>query len=202
MGLITIVGGRESNSYCTLKEGAVFIALLGVDLTAWENLEQAQQEFCFVLAAQAMHYFPWTGRRAYCGQALDFPRTSQDNVTVYPEEIKQAQAQIAFNVIFRALQALANQPSEGATTDLSKVRQVSLGGLLSVSFDNMAAKGGTIMDMLTRSLQFPIYMAVTRWVSQFRGGVVGDAEEETCSTTTTSTSTTTSSTTSTTTTTT
>lgn len=188
MALKTVVGGRDTDSFCTLEESLAFISLLGIDTTEWENQEDENKEYCLQLAAQAMEYFPWRGKRVFCGQALVFPRDCQDNVYIYPTEIKQAQAQIAFNVIFRALQALATQPTEDGPQSDSRVTRVSLGGMLEVAFSSDPAKTGTFLDRLTRSLQFPIYLAVVKWTSQVRGGIVTDAVDDApCLTTTTTT---------------
>jgi hypothetical protein len=198
MALELAVGGRQTESFCSAEEADAYIALLGMDTTSWDALETAAKEFRLKLAAQVMDYLPWRGLRPYCGQALCFPRTCQDDVTRYPDEVKQAQAQLAFNLIHRALQALAEQSPDDGLVSASRVTQVSLGGLLSVSFSGDPAKAGTLLDRITNSIQFPVYLALTRYTSQIRGGTVKDVDIVTCSTTTTSTSTTSTTTTSTT----
>lgn len=184
MALKTAVGGRESNSFCTVAEADAALVLLGQEEGAtapadWSALSQGQKEFRLQLAAAAMSFFPWRGTRVYCGQALPFPRDCQDDVTVVPDEIKVAQAQIAYNVIHQALKSEPamdgdENPLEGS--DL-RVTQVSLGGLLTVAFSGEPAKAGTILDRLVKSLQFPIYLALQKFTSQVRGGIIGNAPE-------------------------
>lgn len=202
MALRTAVGGRESNSFVTLKEGLAILATLpdSPDDSGFSDAETAQQELCLSLAAQAMDYLPWRGLRVFCGQALPFPRTCQDVRTVIPDEIKVCQVFIAHSVVWRALQARPEIADGGVST--SRVTSVSLGGMLSVSFSGDAAKAGTIMDRLTQSAQFPAYLMVNRYLSQVRGRMTPrDGEEYQCITTTTTTSTTTTTTSTTTTTT-
>jgi hypothetical protein len=191
MAIKTAVGGRESNSFCNASEADDYIALLGIDTTAWDDQDDDQKDYCLQLAAQALDLLPWRGQRVYCGQALCFPRSFQDDMGMVPDEVKQAQAQIAFNVIFRALQSIATQPTEDGPQSDSRVQRVSLGGMLDVWFSSDPAKTGTLLDRLTRSLQFPIYLAIQRFTSQVRGGTVTDGlAEAVCLTTTTTESTT------------
>ena len=182
MALRVAVGGRESNSFCTVEEADAAITLLqsseGADAPAdWIALSQGQKEFRLQLATAALSYFLWRGKRVYCGQALPFPRDCQEDVTVIPDEVKTAQAQIAYTVIHQALKSEpvmtgTENPLEGSNL---RVTQVSLGGLLSVTFSGDPAKAGTILTRLVQSLEFPIYLALAKFTTQVRGGIVGDA---------------------------
>jgi len=207
MALRTAVGGRESNSFVTLEEADEIIVLLPDDPgtepaegegeepdvpgTGWLGLTEAQKEFRLILAASAMDFLMWRGRRPFCGQALCFPRTCQDDIDIVPDEIKQLQVFLAYSVIDRALSARPDIEDGEVGTD--RVTSVSLGGMLSVSFGGDATKTGTLLDRLVKSPQFPGYLLVSKFMCQVRGRVAG--EEFECSTTTTTTSTSTSTTT-------
>lgn len=215
MALRTAVGGRESNSFVTVEESDAIVILFpddpgaepveaetgppvveAVPGTGWLGKTEDQKEFRLVLAAHAMDLLMWKGRRVYCGQALCFPRTCQDNVGMNPEEIKQLQVFIAYSVIDRALAARPEIADGEVGSD--RVTSVSLGGMLAVSFGGDVTKTGTLLDRLVKSPQFPGYLMVMRYVTQVRGRVV-TGDEFVCSTTTTSTTTTSTTTTSTTT---
>ena len=57
----------------------------------------------------------------------------------------------------------------------SRVTQVSLGGgLLMVSFSGDNEVSGTILDRITRSVNYRSYLAIKKYLSQFRGGHIGD----------------------------
>jgi len=189
MALMTKVGGAESNSFITLAEMTTLLASLPDETDSWEDLEEEAQEYRLKLGAQAIGFLPLAGSRAYCSQALSFPRTSQGNVKVIPDEVKEAQAFLTYSVIHRGL---AGRPSSVVEAESgARVSQVSLGGLLSVSFAGTAISAGNILDKLIRSSQFPLFLGMKKFLSQIRGGSVSNADEEVCSTTTTSTTTTT-----------
>jgi len=194
--LITKIGGAESNSFVTVSEADSIVASLPDDSSGWEDLSTSGKEYRLVLAARLMSYLPWSGRKAFCNQALCFPRNIQSNVKEIPQEVKEAQVFIAYSLIHRALAARPTSVTEEETG--MNVKSVSLGGLLSVSFSGDPILNGTTLEKLVRSTQFPAYLGVSRYTTQVRGGTVIPAEDETCSTTTTTTSTTSTTTTSTT----
>jgi len=204
MALYTAVGGRESNSFVTLEEADTLVASLPDDPgtepvsgeggepdtpgTGWLGLTEDQKEFCLITAAQAMDYLPWRGLRVYCGQALCFPRTCQDNRGMVPDEFKLCQVFIAHSVIMRAM--LARPEIADGEISTSRVTSVSLGGMLSVAFSGDAAQAGTILDRLVKSPQFPAYLLMNRYLTQVRIRVPSPLGTlVTCSTTTTTSST-------------
>jgi len=201
MSLNTNIGGRESDSFITVSQADAYLTSGIDDVTAWNALSDAAKEVRLRLAANLLGMLRCRGRKIYCGQALAFPRSCQDVAHSIPEEVKEAQAWIAYSVVHRAL---ANRPVD-VTEDVSgsDVSQVMLGGLLMVSFRGTALSGGSFLEQIVRSANFPIYLKLKRWITQVRGGSVlntDDTEYPTCSTTTTTTSTTSTSTTTTTTT--
>lgn len=208
MALRTAIGGRDTQSFITVSQANSIIGGFfdDADITSWNLLDSGQKEYCLMLAAQLMDYFPWAGRTVYCGQALCFPRRIRDNLICLPCAVQNAQAYLALHVVRRGM---ANRPTSQTEEETgSRVSQVSLGGLLSVSFSGDPIKAGNVMDKITRSMHFPVYLMVKQYLSQIRGGTIleeDDDEFPTCSTTssttTTSTTTTTTSTSTTTTTT-
>ena len=181
MALLTPVGGRESNSFCTLAEAEASLLLYvsedGTTLPAdWDALKEPQKEYRLLLAVAALAYFPWRGKRVYCGQALPFPRDFQEDHTIVPQDIKDAQALIVYHAIHQAMKGRPDEegtenPLEGA--DL-RVTQVSLGGMLAVALSGDPAKAGTIIEWLVKTALFPIYLQLAKYTSQVRGGVIED----------------------------
>lgn len=189
MILKCVVGGRDTNSFVTATEADTIIVDQPDDVTEWFDLSDDQKAYRLVLAAQLMGYLPWAGLQIYCGQALCFPRRVRGVVVGYPDAIKQAQVQMAYSVVHRGL---ANRPDIDEATASNWATSVNIGGLLSLSFGGKPPAGGSILDQITRSAQFPIYLLVKQYLSQVRGGSIAetdDADYPSCSTTTTTSST-------------
>lgn len=183
--LITKVGGKESNSFVTLDEALAILETLPDPVDEWDNLETHEQELRLMLACEVMGMLPLRGWRCYDGQALCFPRTSQLAGTrgTIPTAVKTAQAEIAYNVIHRALNT---RPSlEEGPINPARVTQVSLGGLLSVSFSGDPATAGNFLDSIVKSATFTVYARMRPWLSQVRGRLVGYRTSISLSTTTT-----------------
>lgn len=199
MSLKCSVGGRDSESFVTVAGADAFIGEEQTyDATEWDGLSTAQKETRLKLAAQLMGYLPLKGRTVYCGQALCFPRSSQSNVTVIPSKVKEAQSYIAVSVVHRALAARSS--AVDGLDENSRVTQVSLAGLLSVSLGKEGASAGNVLDRIGRSAQFRVYLLLKSYLSQIRGGSVKETDDDDypeCSTTTTTSTTSSSTTTST-----
>jgi hypothetical protein len=189
MALRVHVGGRESDSLVSLADADVCIkATYPEDSDSWLDLASESREHMLRLGAQLLGMLPLRGRTIYCGQALCFPRSSQHNPKIIPDEAKQAQCELSYSVIYRAIVS-APTMEEGEISG-SRVSSVSLGGLLAVSFAGSAVTSGTLLDKIVRSVQFPTYLGLKKYLSQMRGGSVSattDAGYPTCSTTTTTT---------------
>lgn len=189
MSLKIIKGGRDSESFITVAEADALLADLPDDPAEWEALSEADKEYRLILSAQVLGLLPWRGRQTYCGQALCWPRSVYQHGI--PAEVKEAQAQVAYTVIHRGLAQLPDSASEDPS--MSDLKSVSLGGILSVTFaTDGGLSGGTMLDRLVGSIQFPVYMRLKRWLSQMRWGTIletTDDEYPTCSTTTTTSST-------------
>lgn len=193
MALKTGVGGRYSDSFVTLTEADTILAGLPDDVSAWTSLTDTEKEYRLKLAAQIIGYLPLRGKMIYRGQALCFPRSGGIwPPKEIPPEVKEVQAMIAYSVVHRAL---VNRPTATEETG-SKVSSVSLGGLLSVSFaigKSATVGNGNLMDMLSASINFPIYVRMKRWLGQLRGTQGTTTVTYSLSTTTTETTTSTSS---------
>lgn len=191
MGLKCVVGGRDSVSFVSVAEADVIIKQLPDDETEWNALNVSEKELRLVLAARMLSTLPFRGLRTYRGQALCFPRLCYNAI---PQEIKEAQVFVAYSVVHRELglrPAVSDDPG-------GDIKSINLGGLLSVTFASM----GNSFDLTGRSLGFPVVAKLARWLTQIRGGVfLNEDEEPTLSTTTTTISTTSTTSTSTTTTT-
>jgi hypothetical protein len=193
MALLTAVGGRESNSYIQAAEAdailTAFSEASGIPITDWTSLSQQQKEYRLLMAVAIMAYFPWRGRRIYCGQALQFPRdleetrivtnpsfdmelTGQTRISFFvPDIVKEAQAQIAYNVVHKALVARPTLEAENLPAN-ARVTQVALSGILTVQVSGDPAKKGSILDLVCQSLQWPTYFALMKFTSQIRGGTI------------------------------
>ena len=176
MSLITKIGGRESNSFVTVEEADAIISADGWydDPTAWDELEPKAKEYRLMLAARMMALLPWKGSKVYCGQALSFPRSVQQNYVI-PQEVKDVQCFIAYSVAHRGIEsrpATADEADTGA-----RVSSVSLGGLLAVSFAGNPVTTGSGLDKAIRSSQFPAYWTLANYLTQFRGGSVQNVDE-------------------------
>lgn len=176
MALNTRVGDPSSDSFVTVTEADVILQAGPDDDSEWAGLTVAEKELRLRLAASAMSSLAFSGRRCYARQALCFPRGKWGCRTI-PTEIKEAQAFIAYSVVHRGLLGRPVITAKGAVTG---VKSVALGGMLAVTFGNQAST--SVLDEMTASTQFPILMRLQRFLTQIRGGSVG--EEPTWSTTT------------------
>lgn len=197
MSLRTSAGGRDTESFVSVAEADTFIAALPDDPTKWTALSTEEKEYRLILAAQIVGMLPNRGRKIYCGQALAYPRSGQggDGTTI-PEIIKEVQAQLAYSVVHRGLAKLPDVEDDASGP---AIKSVSLGGLLSVTFASGPLSRGSLLDQMISSIQFPVYLRLKRYLSQFRWGSIkqtSDTDYPTCSTTTTTTTTTSSSSTS------
>jgi len=128
MTLLTKIGGRESNSLVTLSEAETYLTALftETELTSWDALDDDQKEYRLKLAVNVMTYFPLTGDRVYCGQILCFPRTSQGDPRIIPDEAKETQCFIAVSVVHRGL---TNRSTPDEEESGERVSRVSVAGL-------------------------------------------------------------------------
>lgn len=196
MSLNVKVGGVETDSFITVAEADAYLADLPDDDTAWNTLTVTEKELRLEMAAQLMGNLKWRGQRVYKNQGLCFPRSIQGyHATIHrhyiPEDIKKAQAFVAYSIIHRALE---NRPSSVTDEELEgRINQVSLGGLLTVSVAGSGTTSGSYLDKLVKDAQFPLYLIVKKWVIQVRGRMVRDPEDIYTSTTSTTSSSTSSS---------
>lgn len=192
MSLRTSLGGRDSNSFITVTEANNFIKNNLPDAaTEWLALSTYQREYRLILAAMLMSYLPWAGVTTYCGQALCFPRRIRGNHLGCPCEVQETQAYIAYSVIHRGI---ANRPTVEEETPGEKVKSVSMGGLLSITFGGEGPTTGNVLDKIIRSAHFLVYLRLKKYFSQVRGGSIKSKDDDDfpeCSTTTTTTTTTT-----------
>ena len=184
MTLVTKVGGKESNSFVTLAQAETIIALLPDDTTEWDGLSDDEKEYRLILGANLMSSLPLKGYRSFEGQYLCFPRSAQGNQLVVPDEVKETQVFLAYSVVHRGL---ANRSTDITEAEGDRVTQVSLGGLLSVSFAKSKTSGTTFLDQMIMSAQFPAYARMMKWLTSFRGRSVPDADDLDLLTTTTTT---------------
>jgi hypothetical protein len=188
MALSTHIGGSDSDSFITVAEAETYLQGLPDDMTGWEDLSTGAKELRLQLAAHLMGHLPFRGYTVFRNQRLCFPRTSQPYSRRFriPDEVKRAQAFIAYSIVHRKL---AERPEMGSESnpEWGRPSSISLGGLISVSFSGKGT-GGSMLDSITQGLPFPAYSLLKPYLSQFRGRSVPDEDEmRTLSTTTTTT---------------
>ena len=114
------IRGSAANSYCTAAEAQDYLKTTGYDIDVWEASSGPRKERCLRIAAQILDSCPYIGStadHAYYGsgyppvypdgfvpQHLKFPR-DEDTQPIYgseaiPTEVKEAQAEIAFLIVF------------------------------------------------------------------------------------------------------
>ena len=171
MALDTTVGSATADSMITVLEADEIIARsFPSDYEEWDNLDTEVKEQMLKNGVSFFSYLPLRGDVAYEGQSMPFPRTVQTDITVIPQEVKDAQAEISFNVVYRTYKS---QPSIdlGASTT-SQVKKLSLGGLLSIDFSNTSDASGGIMEQFTRGVNSLTWLKLVKYISQIRGGVI------------------------------
>lgn len=173
MALVTVAGGRDSNSFVSVEEADAIILTLPDAGTEWSALTTAQKELRLKLAADAMNYLPFRGRKIYVGQALSWPR-SGFGPKMLPQEVKDVQVFIAYSVIHRAL---ANRADVSESSSGPSLRSFSLGGMLSASIGDSLQKKG-LLDAITDSTQFPATLILSRYLTAFRGRSVPNTDDD------------------------
>lgn len=169
MSLFTTLGSKSANSYITVVEADSYLASSPYNLTAWSALTVAQKEYRLILAAKLMNTFSWAGYRVYENQALSFPLWFLDTDTVeIPEDIKTAQAYIAYAVIHRGLTEITN-PADGRSSE-PEIKRLSLFSSLVVeASENPVVKSdGSLFEALISSEHFPIYLLISDYLTQIQ----------------------------------
>lgn len=170
-------GSRLANSLITVAEADAHIADSPYPTAAWSALTAAKKEYRLILAAKFMKSrFSWSGWEIYEDQALPFPRwfpresdsqasvPSDVEVTI-PEDIKRAQAYIAFAVIHRGLLGVSD-PADGKVAE-PEIKSLSLFGRMRVeTTDTPAARTDqSIFEGLITSEYFQIGLLLADYVT-------------------------------------
>lgn len=173
MSLDVTVGGKEAESFVTVEEADQLICQLPDEGAEWNTaLSTSAKEMRLRMAAQAMSFLTWRGRKLDREQALCFPRTVADEI---PDCVKRAQVFFAYSVIHRALE---QRPETTLEDDEHKdIRQLTIKSL-SMTFSGVEAREetrvGSSLRTLLRDARFPGVLEVRRYLAQFRGWVIGD----------------------------
>jgi len=188
MTLITTVGSREATSFCDVDYADDLLATMPDDDADWLALETAEKELRLKWAAALMTYLPWRGTRQYRNQRLCWPRRGTiAEVDTVPDDIKDAQAMLAYMVVHRAL---SNRPDPESETDDPDLKSISISGLVSLTYADKRMPKGIPFLQIIRSVHFPIVLTLEPYLTRFRGGIVGMNPDNWTTTTTTSTTTT------------
>lgn len=178
MALDTMVGSPTANSLATMEEIKTYLSTnYGEDpaFSIWDDLTVATQEDLAKLAALFFEYLPLRGDKVfvlpdYPEQAMPFPRTIQTDTTIIPQEIKDSQAEILFNIILRSYNSRTS-PAEGSASN-AQVKKLGLGGLLSIEFSEKGDNSGSIMEQFTRSVTGLTWLRMRPYITQMRGAVI------------------------------
>jgi len=182
MALVTTMGSKTANSYCTVEEADEYIAAQWPDDTVWADLEDEERENLLLLACLAMQNLIWLGWPVYENQALALPvwdydeeDFDEDTVSI-PDNVKKAQALIAYDVIYRGLKNRTS-PDSGPATDA--IKGFALFGDISVNFGSAAETPlttGFNLAGLLRAGHPEIYLLLSPYVSEI--GMVRDWTEQ------------------------
>jgi len=189
MSLVTTIGSKLTTSFVTITEADDILDLMPDDDADWTALSDNEKELRLKWAATLMSYLPWRGTRQYRNQRLCWPRTGTiADADTIPDEIKDAQAMLAYQVIHRAL---SNRPDIDSETDDPDLKSISISGLVSLTYaDGRMPKGIPFLQII-RTIHFPIVLTLEPYLTRFRGGKVGMNPDTWTTTTTTSTTSTT-----------
>lgn len=100
-------GGSAANSYCTLAEANTYHDSRLAN-SAWTSASSANQTVALVMAARVLDaMYDWVSWRTTTTQALEWPRTgvlAKNELVnigdmVIPQELKNAQAELAFQLL-------------------------------------------------------------------------------------------------------
>lgn len=182
MALNTTIGSSAADSMATLEEANTYLeTFFGSDsgLTSWGNMTTDMQESILRMAATFFSYLPLRGDKVFkpsdeypdvVEQAMPFPRTIQPDTSIIPPEIKDAQIEIAFSIIYRTILSRASITTGVATS--SQVKKLGLGGLLSIEFSNTGENSGSIMEQFTRGINSLTWLRISKYLSQVRGVII------------------------------
>lgn len=164
--------------------------VLGLTVGEYESASlDAQKEYLLMLSALLIGRLPLKGKRVYTGQALDFPRTSQSDVTEIPDAVKEAQAIIASMVILPNMQNHSqwssdlNMPSSLRESSVSRVQVAGIMTVDMTSSSNLltqASLQSSPVNLLLRSADvycLPVYLRMRPYLSQFKGGVINSIDD-------------------------
>ena len=173
MALVITPGSPDADSMATVDEANIYISgnFPEEDVAIWDALELSKKEQLLRLGAEVMGYLPFRGYKMYIGQTMVFPRNLFPSI---PQIVKNAQIELTMNV---ALRAELVQPSiaTGAESS-SKISQVSLAGIISVSFDEEGDTSGSLLDQLVRNINLSTFAGLRKYLTSIRGGTIGNAQ--------------------------
>lgn len=182
MILVATTGASNANSLCDRSEARTYILASGLSITDWDDLSAEEQDNALILAGIALKNLIWDGFPCYMYQAMPFPRWRGDeeeftaDTAQNPETIKQAQALLAYDVIWRGLQGRTS-PATGPATDA--IKSLSLFGDISISFRDSAEiplRNGITLAGLMRAGYSQIYLLLSEWATEI--GFLSDWLEE------------------------
>lgn len=162
-------------------------SVIGVSAGTYTSSITEYKEWLLQLAAQLIGLLPIRGYRVYTNQSLDFPRSSQRDLTIVPDEVKEAQAILASLVV---LPNLVSQPDKASATVLplslqaAAVTEVSVAGIMNVKTgaSSTSSSGGyaltTMLEIMSNTFCLPVYLRMKKYLTQFKGGSLKPLTEE------------------------
>jgi hypothetical protein len=180
LALITTIGSSSANSLCTVAEADTYLDESGLyDMDAWDALEDTVKEQHLVWAMKIMNDLTWSGWPVYKNQTLFAPRWFDIKEWLYwkeygdavaiPEDLKTAQAYIAYDVVYRRQVGGLINPADGVVGE-QQVKSFKLFDSLDVTLATqytIQQVDGTLFAQLLRSQYWPIYTLLTPYMSLF-----------------------------------
>jgi hypothetical protein len=155
MTLIATAGSYQADSFVeSVEDAEERLDNYGIDTGHWATLGAPAKEFRLKIAAHLMGSgtFPLAGDQVYDRQALCFPRTCQNDVTLIPETVMDCQAILAVMVV--DLNMVEAEPTTSSTNEVlldnALIKSVEIMGVLKVGLQN------TLNSTTTNRLPAPI----------------------------------------------
>jgi hypothetical protein len=152
----------------------------GLIIDSYPDTVSSRKEYILEIAAQLIGLMPISGSRVYEKQGLDFPRDSQLDVTIIPDEVKEAQALLACLVVQPNLDlqpGFSNNLYIPSGAQNLAVTDVKVAGIMDVKATNSTAIDTTtitrsLLESLAGVFLLPVYTRMKPFLTQIRGGTL------------------------------
>jgi hypothetical protein len=185
MTLLATVGSYQADSFVEdIEDAEERLGNYGIDMGHWATLVDTAKEFRLKIAAQLMGsgVFPLAGDQVYERQALCFPRTCQNDVTLIPETVIDCQCILAVMVV--DLNMVEAEPTTSSTSEVlldnALIKSVEIMGVLKVGLQNTlnstttnrlptSISRGSMLAIAAKNFGTIAFMLLKPYLAQIRG---------------------------------